>query len=285
MILRIAPDAGVPPFAAGQYTVLGLGNWEPRVPGCEQELPDDVDRQKVLKRAYSFSCSLLDDNGQMHAPGDYPYYEFYIVLVRHGDEHPPGLTPRVFALREGDRLFVGPKATGHFTLAPVKPDDNVVFVATGTGEAPHNAMTAELLTSGHRGRIASVTCVRQRRDLGYAAIHERVARQFTNYRYFVLTTREDINLHPATPGYVGKRYLQSYFASGDFERESGIALDPATTHIFLCGNPAMIGIPHAGADGAMIYPTPTGMIETLARRGFRSDERGRPGNIHYEKYW
>jgi ferredoxin--NADP+ reductase len=285
MILRIQPDGGMPSFAAGQYTVLGLGNWEERVPGCQQETPDDNDRQKLLKRAYSFSCSMLDDQGRVRRPSDFPYLEFYVVLVRRGEEHPPGLTPRIFGLADGDRLFIGPKATGHYTLAAVQPDDDVVLIATGTGEAPHNAMAAELLAAGHRGQIVSITCARKLRDLGYLATHRRLEALAPNYRYLTLTTREDINLDSTRPDFVGKRYLQEFFSSGDFERATGVPLEPARTHVFLCGNPAMIGIPHADAAGAQVFPSPTGMIEILIGRGFRMDERGQPGNVHFEKYW
>ena len=42
----------------------------------------------------------------------------------------------------------------------------MLFLATGTGEAPHNYMLWELLRRGHTGRILSACCVRYRRDLG-----------------------------------------------------------------------------------------------------------------------
>jgi len=101
----------------------------------------------------------------------------------------------------------------------------------------------------------------------------------------VLTTREPENLDASHHNFVGKRYLQDYFESGDFERDSGARLDPARTHVFLCGNPAMIGAPRHDANGDTCYPTPVGMIGILSRRGFRPDEKAHPGNIHYEKYW
>jgi ferredoxin--NADP+ reductase len=284
-ILRVRPDEGTTSFEPGQYSVMGLGNWEPRVPGCQEEHLTEAHMRRVLKRAYSFSCSMLDESGRLHPPTDFPYFEFYVVLVRHGEEHPPGLTPRLFALGTGDRLFVGPKATGHYTLESVQPSDDVVLVATGTGEAPHNAMIAQLLSSGHRGRIVAVTCVRQRRDLGYAETHRQIERDHANYRYLTLTTREPENLDATRRDFVGKRYLQQYFESGDFERESSVRLDPARVHVFLCGNPAMIGAPRHDADGVPRFPTPLGMIEILSQRGFHPDEKARPGNIHYEKYW
>ena len=284
-ILRVRPDHGITGFAPGQYSVMGLGKWELRLPGCEEEHLEEDELRRVVKRAYSFSCSMLDGGGCLCGPSAFPYFEFYVVLVRQGEEHPPGLTPRLFALRTGDRLFVGPKATGHYTLESVRPDDSVVLVATGTGEAPHNAMVAHLLSTSHRGPIVSVTCVRQRRDLGYIEVHRQLEKIHANYRYLTLTTREPENLEASHCDFVGKRYLQHYFESGHFERDSGVQLDPRRTHVFLCGNPAMIGAPRHDSDGNHCFPTPAGMIEVLIRRGFRPDEKSRLGNIHYEKYW
>ena len=62
------------------------------------------------------------------------------------------MTPRLFMLKEGDRVFMGEKIAGHFTLEPVKPTDNVIFLSTGTGEAPHNYMLWELLAQPSPGQ-------------------------------------------------------------------------------------------------------------------------------------
>lgn len=283
-IMRVCPDWGVSSFLPGQYSVLGLGNWEARVEGVQAEDLSADQQRRLLKRAYSFSCPMLDSQGRLLPPERCGFLEFYMVLVRQGDAHPPGLTPRLFALATGDRLFVGPKVTGHYTLDSVRPDCHVIFVATGTGEAPHNAMLASLLAAQHRGRLIGVTCVRRKQDLGYLEAHRELERRYANYRYLTLTTREPENLDPTLPHFAGKRYLQDYFASGDFERDTGLPLDPQQTHVFLCGNPAMIGAPLRGrTDGR--YPTPMGMVEILEHRGFLADEPGKPGNIHFEKYW
>src|SRR4051812_19790470 len=37
LVMRVRPDFRLPAHKPGQYTVLGLGNWEPRVPGCQEE--------------------------------------------------------------------------------------------------------------------------------------------------------------------------------------------------------------------------------------------------------
>jgi ferredoxin/flavodoxin---NADP+ reductase len=176
---------------------------------------------------------------------------------------------------------LGERITGHYTLDPVKPGDTVIFLGTGTGEAPHNYMLWQALRTGHQGRIVAACCVRYRRDLAYLAIQEELVRRYPNYTYLALTTREATSAG-------GKVYIQDLITSGQLEMAIGRPLDPATTHVYLCGNPAMIGAPEKDRhSGELIYPKPTGVIEILEGRGFETD---RPaiklrGNIHFEKYW
>jgi ferredoxin--NADP+ reductase len=225
---------------------------------------------------------MLDEHSRLVTVDTLPFLEFYLTLVRRAGDDPPMLSPRLFALKPGSRMFIGSHAHGRYTLEPVAIDENVVFAATGTGEAPHNSMVAELLYRGHRGRIVNCVCVRTVKDLAYLEPHRRLERMFTSYQYFSLTTREPQNVDSSRADYVGKRYLQDFFGSGDLERETGLRLDHARTHVYLCGNPAMIGAPHPGARG---QPQSSGMAELLVRRGFRLDQPQRAGNLHFETYW
>ena len=284
-ILRVRMDVETVEFLPGQYTVLGLGSWEPGR-GTEGGSPDRVNCPPTLiKRAYSFSCPMLDSNGVVARPSQFPFLEFYFNSVPHRSENHFSLTPRLFRLEVGSRIFVGPRAHGHYTLRAVHEQDDVIFVSTGTGEAPHNAMIAELLATGHPGRIIAVTCARHRSDLGYWDAHRRLVTQHPGYRYLTLTTREPQNVDPHRADYVGKQYVQQFFASGEIDRQLGFELRPDRTQIFLCGSPAMIGIPRVDGDGHVAYPEPPGMIETLSRRGFSPDHPDASGNIHFEKYW
>ena len=279
MIVRIQPDIPVQPHQPGQYGTVGMGQWEPRAPGCQEELPRPADDKKLIRRAYSISCSVLDDHGQLL--GATPWVEFYIVLVREAEKRPPALTPRLFMLNQGDRIFLGEKITGHFTLNPVKPDDSVVFLSTGTGEAPHNYMLWELLRRRHTGRILSACCVRYRRDLAYLTLHEELMRRHDNYVYLPLTTREKETVNQ-------KVYIQDLLTSGELEEKLGKPLDPAKTHVFLCGNPKMIGGPTFDrATGKSEFPSPLGVVEILTKRGFQVDQHQTKsvGNIHFEEYW
>ena len=280
-IIRVKPDEDLPPYKPGQYTTLGLGDWEPTNDPEHNEDVNENLKTKLVRRAYSMSFPMYeDDPRQLMDPADMDYYEFYITLVaRDGEEgQDPSLTPRLWMLKEGDRLWMGPKVTGHYTLEHVSPDDQVIFAATGTGEAPHNCMIADLMRNGHKPDIISVVCVRYARDLGYQSTNERLEHLHPNYHYITLTTRESHNLNR-------KVYIQDLVRTGELEENTGIVLDPERTHVYICGNPDMIGVPNYTREGDKSYPSPTGMVELLESRGFKADHRRDKGNIHFEEYW
>jgi ferredoxin--NADP+ reductase len=273
-VLRVRPDHGSSSFIPGQYASLGLGYWEARIDDAEDaDLGKRWDR--LIRRSYSISSRMFDETGYLTDEGGLNELEFYIVLVRPSEEEVPGLTPRLALKRPGDRIYLGPKVAGRYTLAPVTdPASTVLFFATGTGEAPHNAMVIELLRKGHYGPIVSAVSVRRWTDLGYLKQHQALAKRYPSYHYLPMPTRE-----PDVP----KRYIQDFLQEGDLAL-MGIDLDPASTHVFLCGNPAMIGIPESD-DSTAVFPEPVGVVELLTERGFTLDRRRKSGNIHVEEYW
>ena len=283
---RVRPDAGVKPFEPGQYVTLGLGNWEPRLSGTQDDDVPDKKLRRVGQRAYSISCPLIGDDGKLAAVDSVDYMEFYITLVRQAsspENKPPVLTPRLFKLGAGDRIMIGKKITGHYVLGDhVKPTDTILMLGTGTGEAPHNAMTAKLLSEGHSGRIINVTSVRYRKDLAYQEQHRLLMDKYPQYCYLPYTTRDPENLDASHANYVGKQYLQQLFTSGQMAEAAGDPLDPANTHVFLCGNPAMIGfVPPGGEPLAQ-----EGMLPLLRKAGFSDDSDCEgAGSVRFEKYW
>lgn len=278
-LFRVRTDEPVGPRIAGQFTTLGLGYWEPREPGCAEEKMPDGAMTKVVRRSYSLSHSIVDTAGNL-VPPDVEELEFYVSLVRNkADGSGAALTPRLFRLEEGARLEVGKRIVGAYTLSGVDPDENVVFLGTGTGEAPHNYMAWELLRHGHRGQVRIVTSVRYQKDLAYADRHRAVEAKFPTYRYLGLPTRE--------PG-VPKRYLQNMVEDRSLDEALGFPLDPRTTHVYLCGNPAMIGAPKRNpATNQKEYPAELGAVKALVDRGFTLDDASTKtrGRAHYEAYW
>lgn len=274
-VLRVTPDRGDTAYLAGQYASLGLGFWERRSDEAEDR---DLDARwdKLIRRSYSISSRILDEHGYLADAHRSDELEFYIVLVRPDGANVSALTPRLALKRPGDRIYLGPKVAGRYTLAAVTdPAATVVFLGTGTGEAPHNSMVVELLRKGHMGPVVSAVSVRQWADLGYLEQHRALEARYPNYHYLPLPTREPD---------VEKRYLQDVLRGGELSSEFGVALDPSAAHVFCCGNPAMIGLPTETPDG-LVYPEPEGVVAVLERMGFVLDRRGHPGNIHYEEYW
>jgi len=275
-LLRIKPDHGDTHHLAGQYASLGLGYWEPRADGARDP---GLERSwdKLIRRSYSISSPLLDERGYLFDPCRSPELEFYVVLVPPSAERIPALTPRLALKRPGDRVYLGPKVAGRYTLAPVEsPYQQVVFLATGTGEAPHNAMAVELLRKGHQGPIVSVVSVGFQSDLGYLDGHRELEGRFANYHYLTLVTRD-----PDQP----KLYIQDIIRHDLLGERFGASLDPGQTDIYMCGNPLMIGLPEWGDDGQVAFPEVTGACQLLMERGFKIDRRAFPGNVHYEEYW
>jgi len=275
-VLWVKPDKPIEPFLAGQYTTLALGYWEPRADDASEEFTTEQ-REKLARRSYSVSSSVVTDSGELVE--EHPEeVEFYIVKVRPGEEEIPALTPRIFMKGVGDRIFMGRKFTGHYTLEGVEPTDNIVFLSTGTGEAPQNKMLAELLRNEHQGKMLNAVCVRYNEDLAYTEQQAVVSERYPNYRYITLTTREPENLE-------NKIYIQDLITTGRLEEELGAPLDPTNTHVYLCGNPAMIGLPKWDDDGSMTFPNEVGVCQLLHERGFTIDHRRERGNVHYEEYW
>ena len=275
-VLRVKPDHGDTSHLPGQYASLGLGYWEDRI---DDAVDPDLDErwEKLIRRSYSISNRIFDEHGYLADDTAGDELEFYIVLVPPTEANVPGLTPRLALKRPGDRLYLGPKVAGRYTLASViDPEATVLLLSTGTGEAPHNSMAVELLRKGHIGPIVAAVSVRQWADLGYLYKQRALERRYPNYHYLALPTRE---------ADVPKRYIQDLLLANNLTEQFGLSLHPSRTHVFLCGNPAMIGLPTEAPDGSMSFPEPKGVVELLVERGFTLDHRSHPGNIHYEEYW
>lgn len=249
IILRVVPDDPLFRFEAGQYTVLGMKVKEPRIAGEDEgDVPQDPER--LIKRAYSIASSSLQDK----------YIEFYVTLVSSG-----ALTPRLFLLEPGGRLFMGSKAAGVFTLRRVPEGHHVLLLATGTGLAPYMSMLRSELVCGGPRRFVVLHGARYSWDLGYRTELSMLARECHNLTYLPSVTRAGED--PSWGGLTG--YLQEILFSGLVEDSTGIQLSPNGFHVFLCGNPAMITAAKSG----------------LIARGFTPDKGRAVGDIHTEEYW
>ncbi|HET9554044.1 MAG TPA: ferredoxin--NADP reductase [Anaeromyxobacteraceae bacterium] len=251
MVLRVAPDGWtVPPYEPGQFAVVGLPGSAPRVPLSDPEEPP-ADPDKLIRRAYS----LASPSG----PGE--HLELFVTLVRSGE-----LTPRLFALQPGSRLWVGPKITGMFTLDQAPPDKHLVLVATGTGIAPYMSMLRQRLLADGPRRVAVLVGARHSWDIGYVAELATMQRLRPQFSFLPTVSRPQGEPVP-WGGATG--HVQQLWQGGALERAWGFKPTPADTHVFLCGSPAMI----------------EDMTALLRVEGYTLQEKGQPGQIHAEKWW
>jgi len=213
-----------------------------------EDPPSEPD--KMIRRAYSIASSSVERR----------HLEFYLTLVTAGQ-----LSPRLFALRHGSRLFLGPKATGLFTLDRVPSDKAVLLVATGTGLAPYVSMLRTMLIHDTTRRFVVLHGARCSWDLGYRAELESLARLRPNFIYIPSITRPEQDPH--FRGQTGR--IQKLMETGVVESLAGLRLDPGLMDVFLCGNPEMIQQVKA-------------MLEA---KGFTRDQGKQPGTLHVEEYW
>jgi ferredoxin/flavodoxin---NADP+ reductase len=249
LVLRVKSESPLFDFKPGQFAVLGLLGREPRLAEADGE-PAPLDPDKLIRRAYSIASASLERR----------YAEFYLTLVSSGQ-----LTPRLFALAYGGRLFMGPKASGIFTLDRVAPGKALILVATGTGLAPYMSMLRTLLVADAERRCVVLHGARYSWDLGYRAELESLARLRDNLTYIPSITRPEADRH--FQGRIGR--IQTLIETGVIEEESGVPLDPAVADIFLCGNPDMIVAAKA----------------FLQARGFQVGHGKQFGTLHIEEYW
>jgi ferredoxin--NADP+ reductase len=252
LIIRVTPDQWeLPDFKPGQFTVLGLPGSAPRFVQAGEEPTPPADPDKLIKRAYSIASS-----SQARS-----YLEFYVALVSTG-----ALTPRLFALTIGNRLWLSPKITGMLTLEEVPEGSHIVLVATGTGLAPYMSMIRTFVQSRSDRRFAVIHGAYHSWDLGYRDELMTLARICPSFVY--LPTLSHPHEEPV-PWHGHSGFVQSVWTDGTLAEALGFDPGPDTTHVYLCGNPLMI----------------EDMVSLLNNRDFIEHTRKQAGTIHVERYW
>ena len=186
---------------------------------------------ELVVRAYSVVSSPFDET-----------LEFFSIVVPDG-----AFTSNLQHLQVGDGLYLEKIPYGFLTLARYQlpaPHD-LWLLATGTGLAPFLSMLQDFETWTKYQRIYLVYSVRTEAELAYVdKIHE-IAETFgeghTGFKFIPIITRDP---------------------------QAGSVLNPETSHVMLCGNPAMV-------DDTK---------EALKTRGLSMNRRGE-GNIAVENYW
>ncbi len=220
---------GVGQFESGQFLQVGL------------QLPE-----KHLHRPYSVASP----------PGD--TLEFFIVKVDEGE-----LTPRLWALNEGDSIDVSEKATGGFTLSHTPVAETIWLLATGTGLAPYIAMMREDTIWQRHKNVVLVHGVRHATDLAYQEELEQIQARFGNrFHSIPVVSRAEV------PGAISGR-ITTAIENGSLETKAENALTSSTSIVMMCGNPQMLDD-----------------VESLLKdRGMLRHKKSNPGHVVVERYW
>ncbi len=246
MILRVRTDEPRKEFKAGQYTSIGLLASESRSPNSVLPL-EKLPPNELIIRPYSIASA-------KHEALD---FEFYISQVKSGQ-----LTPRLFNLSLGRRIWVDTKIIGIFTLNQTPKGKNIVMVATGTGLAPYISFLRSHITEHRDIKMAVLHGAGYPWDLGYYSELIFIDSIFSNFYYFP-------TLLKANDSWTGLRgYIQEHFENKLFEKVAGIPVDPNKTHFYLCGNPKMV----------------QSVSEYLSKYNYSKHTSKKPGSLHIEEY-
>jgi len=247
-VFKVTPDWELPEFKPGQFVALSLPASAPRCPEAAEEF-EKLEGDKSIKRAYSIASSSKSTDS----------LEFYITLVKSGS-----LTPRLFSLKVGDRVGVGKKIVGMFTMNQVEEDKNVILVGTGTGVAPYMSMLRTDALN-RKGKIVVIQGASNSWDLGYSSELQMLDDLYDKFTYIPTITEPEKEVSKWKKN---TEFVQDMWKNKIIEQKGGFKPSPDNTHVFLCGNPKMIAA----------------MKEAMSEDGFTVHSRKNPGQIHIEEF-
>jgi len=222
--------ADIPPFRAGQFTRLAL----------------EIDGEMVA-RPYSF----------VNGP-DNPLLEFYFIRVPGGP-----LTARLVELGPGDSLFIAPRSAGFFVLDEVPAAEVLWMLSTGTALGPFLSILNTAQAWHQFRRIVLVHAVRYVPELTHRdEIDALLSAHSQQLQYIPFVSR-------GQAGFAMQGRITAAIENGALESRAGLALDPQSSQVMICGNPEMV------ADTQ----------RALEARGMKKNRRREPGQITTEQYW
>lgn len=246
MILRLHTDEPRPKFEAGQFTQIGLLSKEPRSSNSVQ-IHEDLPPNKLIKRPYSIASANHETQN----------FEFYISQVKSGQ-----LTPRLFNLSLGSRVWLDTRIIGLFTLNRTPPGCDIVMIATGTGLAPYISFLRSHISEHKDRKLAVIHGASYPWDLGYYSELTFLAATFDNFYYFPTLVHAD-NVWGGLRG-----YIEEHLKSNLLQDKAGIEINPEKTHFYLCGNPKMVA----------------SVTEILKNYNYTRHTKTKPGSLHVEEY-
>ena len=185
------PAAAAPARASTARSGWGTGSRGSRAARRRTLKPGGRDRSSSAGRTRSVARSTRDAGAAAATSPATDWLEFYIVLVRENlDGRVPALTPRLFALKEGDRLNSARRSPGTSRSTRSSRATRSSSSAPAPARPRTTTCSGNCSAAGTRGRSSPRAASGIARDLGYLETHDELMGQFPNYKYLPLTTRE-----------------------------------------------------------------------------------------------
>jgi ferredoxin--NADP+ reductase len=246
MILRVRTDEPRKEFEAGQFTTIGVLASEPRSQNSVMPI-EQYDPNKLITRPYSIASANHETQN----------FEFYISQVKSGQ-----LTPRLFNLSQGRRMWVDTRILGVFNIKDTPEGCNIVMVATGTGLAPYISFLRSHISSHKDIKMVVIHGAAYPWDLGYLSELQLLASAFPNFYYFPTLLKADNSWNGL------RGYIETHLQNRLLEEKCGVEINPEKTHFYLCGNPKMV-------ESVSLF---------LSKYGYQPHTKKRKGSLHIEEY-
>lgn len=162
----------------------------------------------------------------------------------------------------GSPLLLDPRPQGLFLESQLAPGASLWFLATGSGIGPALALLREGSLLQRWNDVVVVHSVRHAAELACSADLATAAAGHPALHWLPVVTREPV------AGTLQARIPQ-LVTTGQLQQAAGVALDPGTARVMVCGNPDF------GRD----------MRTLLNERGFLPCRRGLAGSMLFESYW
>ena len=187
-------------------------------------------------------------------PAGSPTIGLFIARVKGG-----AISPKLCSLKKGDELMLDTEMMGMLLESRLEEGGKDLWLfATGTGVASFVAVASDPAITEKYENIVLVHGVRTWNETQYVG-HYIV--KSSKLQVMACVTREK--------GALINQRIPDALSCGLIERTADIKLDPSTSRVMICGNPAMV----------------KSVRSALKERGFVTPRGGRPGQMLVENFW
>ncbi|WP_343182519.1 FAD-binding oxidoreductase [Buchnera aphidicola] len=231
-LFSIILHADISPFLAGQFAKLAILQ----------------KNNKYIKRVYSYVNPPKSKN-----------LEFFITHIPNGI-----MSKLLYKLIPGDEILISKQSSGFFTIYEIPKCEILWMFATGTAIGPFCSILQDGSKLDQFEKIIIIYAVKYTEELIYLPLIKNIQKKYEKKIIIQTITSQEKN----SSSLQGR--IPTLLKNQLIETTVGHILHPQTSHVMLCGNPAMV------------KETQNYLIK---HRNLKKHLRRSPGNISSENYW